>query len=445
MDTLTGATTELLQAMIRNACVNDGTPDSGGEVRNADLLQQYLEGAGLDVARFENRPGRTSIVARIEGSDPDAPSLCLMGHTDVVPVNPDGWTRDPFGGELVDGEVWGRGAIDMLNVTSSMAVAFKHLARTGFRPKGTLDLPRRRRRGGRWPVGRQAPHRQPLGCGRGRLRAHRAGRLVVGRPRRHTIGHRQHRREGHGLAPAADRRHARPRLDALRVGQCVDHRSRGGAPARARSAPGPISTICGRPSSPGLRFPMICAPHWPTRTGSTMRSRSCRSAPPACCTPARTRPSRPMSSTAGRRRTRSPTSWRSTSTSARCPARPTTPLTSICAAPSVTWPTGSRSVASRATRSRPARRSTRRCGMRWRRGPRRRFPGAELTPGIIVGGTDARYYRRARHRGLRRRAVLPVGHLRVVRQPLPRQRRAHRRRVTGPDHGIVDRGRATTC
>ena len=138
MDALTGATTELLQAMIRNACVNDGTPDSGGEVRNADLLQQYLEGAGLDLARYENRPGRTSIVARIEGSDPDAPSLCLMGHTDVVPVNPDGWTRDPFGGELVDGEVWGRGAIDMLNVTSSMAVAFKHLAQTGFQPKGTL-------------------------------------------------------------------------------------------------------------------------------------------------------------------------------------------------------------------------------------------------------------------------------------------------------------------
>ncbi|MFV0307836.1 MAG: M20/M25/M40 family metallo-hydrolase [Desertimonas sp.] len=138
MDTLTGSTTELLQAMIRNACVNDGTPESGQEVRNADLLSGFLEGAGLDVQRFESRPGRTSVVARIEGSDPDAPSLCLMGHTDVVPVNPQGWSRDPFGGELVDGEVWGRGAIDMLNVTSSMAVAFKHLATTGFRPKGTL-------------------------------------------------------------------------------------------------------------------------------------------------------------------------------------------------------------------------------------------------------------------------------------------------------------------
>lgn len=138
MSELTGTTVELLQGLIRNECVNDGTPDSGGETRNAELLQTFLEGAGLDVQRFESRPGRGSLVARIEGSDPDAPSLCLMGHTDVVPVNPDGWSRDPFGGEVVDGEVWGRGAIDMLNITSSMAVAFRELARSNWRPKGTL-------------------------------------------------------------------------------------------------------------------------------------------------------------------------------------------------------------------------------------------------------------------------------------------------------------------
>ncbi len=142
-DRLTGETTELLQALIRNACVNDGTPESGAEVRNADLLSQYLGDTGLGLERFESIPGRDSLVARIEGSDPTAPTLCLMGHTDVVPVNPDGWSRDPFGGDLVcaeDGtaEVWGRGAIDMLNLTSSMAVAFRHLATSGFRPKGTL-------------------------------------------------------------------------------------------------------------------------------------------------------------------------------------------------------------------------------------------------------------------------------------------------------------------
>lgn len=135
---LTGATTELLQSMIRNECVNDGTADSGQEHRNARLLEDYFAGTGVALEQFESHPGRGSVVARIEGSDPAAPALCLMGHTDVVPVNAAGWSRDPFGGELVDGEVWGRGAIDMLNITSSMAVAFRELARRGWRPKGTL-------------------------------------------------------------------------------------------------------------------------------------------------------------------------------------------------------------------------------------------------------------------------------------------------------------------
>ena len=88
-DALTGPTTELLQELIRNACVNDGSPDSGEEVRNADLLQRYLEGAGLDVATLRQPPrphlGRRSHRGQ---SDPDAPALCLMGHTDVVPGQP---------------------------------------------------------------------------------------------------------------------------------------------------------------------------------------------------------------------------------------------------------------------------------------------------------------------------------------------------------------------
>jgi peptidase M20/M25/M40-like protein len=62
-------------------------------------------------------------MARFPSSDPAAPSLLLMGHTDVVPANPNGWQRDPHGAQLVDGWIWGRGAIDMLNITSSMAIA----------------------------------------------------------------------------------------------------------------------------------------------------------------------------------------------------------------------------------------------------------------------------------------------------------------------------------
>ena len=125
--------------MIRNGCVNDGTTESGHELRSVDLLQQYLGTSGIDVERFEPQPGRASLVARIEGSDPAAPTLLLMGHTDVVPVNYDTWTRDPFSGDLDDdGMVWGRGAVDMLNLTASQAVAFRRLADSGFTPKGTL-------------------------------------------------------------------------------------------------------------------------------------------------------------------------------------------------------------------------------------------------------------------------------------------------------------------
>ncbi len=143
VDELTAETVELLQTLIRNRCVNDGTPESGYETRNADVLQTVIEGTGVDVERWEPTPGRASFVARIPGTDPTAPTLCLMGHTDVVPVNADGWRHDPFGGELIpnaDGvdEVWGRGAIDMLNLTASMAVVFRSLVRRNFRPRGDL-------------------------------------------------------------------------------------------------------------------------------------------------------------------------------------------------------------------------------------------------------------------------------------------------------------------
>ena len=131
-------TVDLLRQLIRNGCVNDGSTDSGQEARNADVLESYLEGPGIAFERFEAVPGRPSLVGRIEGSDPNAPSLLLMGHTDVVPVNPDGWERDPFAAEIVDGMVWGRGAVDMLNLTSSMAVAVRNVARSGFKPRGTL-------------------------------------------------------------------------------------------------------------------------------------------------------------------------------------------------------------------------------------------------------------------------------------------------------------------
>jgi acetylornithine deacetylase/succinyl-diaminopimelate desuccinylase-like protein len=132
-----GEVVELLQQMIRNACVNDGSASSGGEARSADVLAGLLEPfAGVE--RYETAPGRASLVARLEGTDPSAPTLLYLGHTDVVPANPAAWRHDPFGGELIDGEVWGRGAVDMLNLTAAMAVAFRRLTASGFRPRGSL-------------------------------------------------------------------------------------------------------------------------------------------------------------------------------------------------------------------------------------------------------------------------------------------------------------------
>jgi acetylornithine deacetylase/succinyl-diaminopimelate desuccinylase-like protein len=138
MTDVTAETTDVLQRLIRNSCVNEGTPESGHEIRSVDLLESYLRVPGVELKRYEPVPGRASLVLRIEGSDPKAPSLHLMGHTDVVPVTPSGWRQDPFAAELIDGEVWGRGAIDMLGVTASMAVAVRRLLTSGFRPKGTL-------------------------------------------------------------------------------------------------------------------------------------------------------------------------------------------------------------------------------------------------------------------------------------------------------------------
>lgn len=138
LERLTGETVDLLRALIVNECVNDGTETSGHEDRSARLLENELEGLGLDLVRYETTPGRSSLVTRYEGTDPSAPSLCLMGHTDVVPVSPEGWLRDPFGAELVDDEIWGRGAVDMLNLTSSMAVAFRHVVRSGRRYPGDI-------------------------------------------------------------------------------------------------------------------------------------------------------------------------------------------------------------------------------------------------------------------------------------------------------------------
>ena len=138
MPTDATAVAEVLQQLIRNRCVSQGSPSTGDEFRNAEVLHRVVQGPGVDAQIVTPSGGRPSLVARIEGSEAGAPSLCLAAHTDVVPVTPIEWTHDPFGGDLIDGEVWGRGAVDMLGQAAAMAVAVRKLADAGFRPRGTL-------------------------------------------------------------------------------------------------------------------------------------------------------------------------------------------------------------------------------------------------------------------------------------------------------------------
>lgn len=137
---VSAATIALLKELIANACVNDLTADSGEEVRNADTLERFFAGSGAKVQRFEPHPGRVSIAFTVEGSDPDAEPLTLLGHTDVVPVDEAKWTVDPFGAEEIDGRIYGRGATDMLYITAAMAAVTRDVALSDTPPRGTLTF-----------------------------------------------------------------------------------------------------------------------------------------------------------------------------------------------------------------------------------------------------------------------------------------------------------------
>ena len=125
--------TELLQELIRV----DTTNPPGNETAAAELLRAYLEESGVACELYARIPERANLVARIPGSG-DGPSLLFLSHTDVVLADAAEWSADPFGGELRDGEVWGRGALDMKGQVAASAVAIASLAREGFEPAGDL-------------------------------------------------------------------------------------------------------------------------------------------------------------------------------------------------------------------------------------------------------------------------------------------------------------------
>jgi len=131
--TLRQEVTELLQELIRV----DTTNPPGNETPAAELLRSYLEDSGVSCELFAKIPERANLVARIPGRS-DGPTLLFLSHTDVVLANAAEWSADPFGGELRDGEIWGRGALDMKGQVAAEAVAIASLAREGFEPAGDL-------------------------------------------------------------------------------------------------------------------------------------------------------------------------------------------------------------------------------------------------------------------------------------------------------------------
>jgi acetylornithine deacetylase/succinyl-diaminopimelate desuccinylase-like protein len=122
-------TTQLLQRLLRFDTVNP----PGAERALQEHLAGLLRDAGFEVELLGAEPGRPNLVARLRGRA-DGPTLCLLSHVDTVLATPAEWTHDPWSGDLADGHVWGRGALDMKSQTAAEVAAALSLAREGWRP-----------------------------------------------------------------------------------------------------------------------------------------------------------------------------------------------------------------------------------------------------------------------------------------------------------------------
>ena len=135
-DQLQSQTTEVLARLVRFNTVNP----PGNEREAIEYLAAYLREAGFEVQTLGASEARPNLVADLRGHA-DGPTLCLLGHVDTVLANPEDWEHDPWSGEVADGYLWGRGALDMKSQVAAEAVAAASLAREGWRPAhGHLKL-----------------------------------------------------------------------------------------------------------------------------------------------------------------------------------------------------------------------------------------------------------------------------------------------------------------
>lgn len=128
--------------LIRLDTSNYGDDSGPGERVAAEYCAEKLEEVGIGCDLYESEPGRTSVVAHWEpeGCDASAPPLLVHGHTDVVPANAADWQVDPFAGEVRDGCVWGRGAVDMKDFDAMVLSVVRDRARTGRAPRRPIRM-----------------------------------------------------------------------------------------------------------------------------------------------------------------------------------------------------------------------------------------------------------------------------------------------------------------
>ncbi|MDQ4137610.1 MAG: M20/M25/M40 family metallo-hydrolase [Actinomycetota bacterium] len=132
------ATARIARDLIRIDTTNYGEGRSNGETEAAHYVGALLEELNLTPQYFDAAPGRTTVVARVPGANPSKPALVVHGHLDVVPADPANWTVDPFGGEIRDGMLWGRGAVDMKNMDAMMIASLQEILGSGRLPEREL-------------------------------------------------------------------------------------------------------------------------------------------------------------------------------------------------------------------------------------------------------------------------------------------------------------------
>ncbi len=129
----------ICQDLIRIPSVNYGE-GKGDERAVAEYVVASLAEVGIKAEIFESAPNRCNVIATITGSDTRRPGLVLHGHIDVVPANAPDWQVDPFSGEIRDGAIWGRGAVDMKNVDAMILSIVRNWSRTGYQPPRNILL-----------------------------------------------------------------------------------------------------------------------------------------------------------------------------------------------------------------------------------------------------------------------------------------------------------------